>query len=290
MGRGTISAKSGDLLVATISFKAKVSSGNATVSFVGGTEADKAGKVIVSATSAGTYTFTEPPPPPKPKPKDTKAPTISDVQVVDIGLNKATIAWKTNEKAKSIVEYGPSKQLGIMVSNTSLKTSHKISLSTKLLFPGTTYYYVVKSKDAAGNEAKSKLTSFKTSGYNIKLKIIGLEEKPLVGAKITLIPGLETETSDQNGIASFEDVAAGVHSVQVQVGEQVLASIIEVEEADDPEKVQDFDVKVAAAATTKGDLIALADNTPILAVAALLILLIISTAGGFIWFRKKKKL
>ena len=175
IARGTISAKSGDLLIGTITFRAKVSSGSAYVSFTSGSEAVKNGQVI-SATSGATYTFTEPAPPPKPKPKDTTAPKISEAKVSGIGLNEAIVIWKTNEKATSVIEYGPSKSLGIIASSTKLVTSHKIALSSKLLFPGTTYYYQIKSKDVAGlkvGDILAQKTDFKAvyAPYNDALEL-----------------------------------------------------------------------------------------------------------------------
>ncbi|HEX7456605.1 MAG TPA: hypothetical protein VF303_04020 [Candidatus Nanoarchaeia archaeon] len=284
MGRGTLSAKSGDQLIGTITFKAKVSSGSAWVGFTSGSEAVKGGSVVVSATSGATYTFTTPPPPPKPKPKDKTAPKISDVKVVNIGLDTATITWKTNEKATSIVEYGPSKKLGIIASSTKLITTHKIALSSKLLFPGTQFYYQVKSKDAAGNEAKSKLTSFKTKGYKIKLKILGSDGKPLAGVKVTLVPGMEEATTDESGLVTFTDIAPGKLSVNVKVGEQVLAAQIEVSESKKPDETQDIQVKVAGVSGSK----VLIEGVATYAAVFFLGLLIAFTAVFLVWWKKRK--
>ncbi|MDP2720567.1 MAG: hypothetical protein Q8O75_01355, partial [bacterium] len=284
MGRGTISAKSGDLLVATISFKARVTSGSATVSFVGGTEADRAGTVIVSATSGGTYMFTQPPPPPTPVPKDTTAPKISDIKIVNIGLNTANVSWKTNEKASSIVEYGPSKKLGLIASSTNLATAHNIALSTKLLFPGSTYYYQIKSVDAAGNEVKSEVYSFKTKGYKVKLKIVDADGRPLANVKVNLTPGLEKATTDQNGVVVFGDLASGVHSVQVTVEGQVLAQTITVSEEQKPDKIQEFKVKVAAASTSVPVQVATYSGVFVLGLIAALL------AVGLVWWRRQSKI
>jgi hypothetical protein len=251
IGRGTLSPKSGDRLVATISFRAKVGSGSASVSFTGGTEAVSGGKVVTSSGSGATYSFTEAAAPPKPKPKDKTAPKISDIKVANLGLNAAVITWKTNEKSSSIVAYGPSEKLGIVGSSTKLVKSHKIALSSKLLFPGTKYFYQVKSKDAAGNEAKSKVASFKTKGYKVRLKIVDSDGNPVVGAQVKLVPGEDKVTTDENGIANFENVSSGEHSVHIQVRDQALASSIDVSEDGDPGTVQEFDIKVAAATTFK---------------------------------------
>lgn len=245
MGRATIGSKSGDLLVGTITFRAKVSSGSAAVSFTGGTEADKAGKVIVSAGSSATYTFTKPAPVPKP---DKTAPKISGVKVTNIGLNTATVVWKTNEKATSVVEYGPAKKLGIIASSSKLITSHKVSLSNKLLFPGTQFFYRVVSKDKSGNSAVSKLTSFKTKGYTVSLSVKDDDGKPLSGKRVKLLPGLETGETDESGVVVFNDIAPGVTAVHVDINGNISASEIEIAETKDPTAVQTFEIKVVAKA------------------------------------------
>lgn len=282
IGRGTLAAKSGDQLIATISFRAIPSSGSATVAFTSGSEAVKGGSVVVSATSGSTIAFTKPAPPPKPKPKDKIAPKISNIKVTNIGLTAATVSWKTNEKATSVVEYGLSKKLGVTTSSTKLKTSHKLVLSSKLLFPGTKFFYRVKSKDGAGNETKSKVTSFKTKGYKIKLTILGSDGKPLTDVRVQLVPGLEEATTDENGFAAFTDVAPGEHSVHVQVGDQTLASTVTVEESENPDEIQEFDVKVAAAVKQP------IENLPTYLGLFLGALAIIGLASGAVWWWKKK--
>lgn len=286
IGRGHVGSVTGDQLVATITFKAKPSSGSATVGFTSGSAVVRTSdnKNIISGKSGGTYSFkAAPPPPPKPKP-DKTAPKISNIAVTNIGLNTATVVWKTNEKATSVVEYGPTKKLGIIASSTKLLTSHKIALSTKILEPGTQFYYVVKSKDKAGNEAKSKLTSFKTKGYSVKIKVVDTQGKPLAGVKVTIIPGLEEATTDEDGFATFNDIALGTHAVHVEVGEQVLADSIEVTETTKPEDVQEFDVKVAAASIAKEESIFR------VVVLSLLAILAVGAALLLWWVRKRLKI
>lgn len=80
---------------------------------------------------------------------DTSAPAISSLAVRPIATTSATITWKTNEYARSFVEYGTSIDLG---NATPLKTTWLTSHSAVLqgLEPGTYYYYRVISTDGAG--------------------------------------------------------------------------------------------------------------------------------------------
>ena len=96
-------------------------------------------------------------------PGDTTPPTISNVSVVFKTKSGAIITWKTDEPASSQVEYGrtpsygslyPAQPLNDPVSGMSEGvTSHTVNL--RGLQSGMTYHFKVKSKDAAGNEAKS---------------------------------------------------------------------------------------------------------------------------------------
>ena len=77
----------------------------------------------------------------------------------------ATISWTTNKPATSNIEYGPDTNYGYSFPSPSDTTSDKISHSLALsnLSPDTTYYFNVKSKDVAGNEAVSGDYDFTTN-------------------------------------------------------------------------------------------------------------------------------
>ena len=103
---------------------------------------------------------------------DLTLPVISSISSGSPGTNSATITWTTNEGATTQVQYNTT---GSFVANcatnndcntldSSLLTSHSVSLSN--LNSGTTYYYRVRSKDAANNEAISSNNSFVTTSVN----------------------------------------------------------------------------------------------------------------------------
>jgi hypothetical protein len=99
-------------------------------------------------TTSGDFTFTTPVPP------DTTPPTISAVASSNLTSSGATISWTTNEASDSQVEYGTTTSYGNSTAlATSMVTAHAQSLTA--LSAATTYHYRVKSKDAAGNSARS---------------------------------------------------------------------------------------------------------------------------------------
>jgi len=96
---------------------------------------------------------------------DTSAPIISGVSATNITLGSGHIVWTTNENADSSVWYSTSTPIIVpanasAVYSGSLISSHNISLSG--LATSTVYYYMVGSKDVAGNSATSTQYSFTT--------------------------------------------------------------------------------------------------------------------------------
>ncbi len=92
---------------------------------------------------------------------DVTPPVISNIQVINITHNSATVTWDTDEPTDSKVEYGlaASYELG-EVSSTDLKTSHSMPLSG--LIPDTLYHFRVTSADASANQAVSSDDTFST--------------------------------------------------------------------------------------------------------------------------------
>ncbi|MBU2219230.1 peptidoglycan-binding protein [Patescibacteria group bacterium] len=101
---------------------------------------------------------------PTPTP-DVTPPIISSVAVSNIASTTATVAWATNEAAKSKIYYSATTPLvfsaALNIANNSLVTSHSLGLTG--LTASTTYYYVVESKDASNNTATSTENSFETT-------------------------------------------------------------------------------------------------------------------------------
>lgn len=199
IGRGTITAVSGNQLVATVYFKALAGSGTADVTFASGSSVvrstDHAAETLT--TNGGEYTLTSPPVTPpssggssssssgsspsktasgsstKPAaggstPTSTPTPeatvlTISSIDVSKVSGNTATVNWQTSIPASSEVDYGFSAKHGFSAVNPALSTKHSLVLSSEYLKPGQTYHYTVKSVDANGNVATSKDQIFKTT-------------------------------------------------------------------------------------------------------------------------------
>jgi len=109
-------------------------------------------------------------PPPAPT-ADTTPPVIKSVLASPETEARTVITWTTNEPSSGEVEYGETTEYGLTATSDKLTTTHSITLSG--LEPNTAYYYRVKSKDNAGNEASSTDNTFLTpqgkSTYSLKL-------------------------------------------------------------------------------------------------------------------------
>lgn len=97
---------------------------------------------------------------------DNFAPVISAVSATGMTSSSVTINWNTNEMSDSAVWYSTSSPVSAtgttpMVSSAAFVTSHSIALTG--LTAGTTYHYVLVSRDAAGNKASSGEFTFQTS-------------------------------------------------------------------------------------------------------------------------------
>ncbi len=85
-------------------------------------------------------------------PPDTTPPLITGIKIIDVSDTTVTIAWMTDEKATSQIEYGTSTSYGSTTSaNENLVTNHTVTISG--LESDKSYYFKVKSSDAKKNEA-----------------------------------------------------------------------------------------------------------------------------------------
>jgi hypothetical protein len=95
----------------------------------------------------------------------TTALNITNVSVVDIESFSAKIVWTTDDLSDSLVFYGTSQYTYVYSSSRRcdadyLTTLHCVLLSN--LNPGTTYYFVVESKNINNLAARSGEFSFVT--------------------------------------------------------------------------------------------------------------------------------
>jgi hypothetical protein len=92
---------------------------------------------------------------------DTTAPLISDIQVARRAAS-ATITWKTDEPATSLVDYGLTSAYG-SASGPDSALVHQHTITLTALAPDTVYHFRVTSADPYGNLASSADLTFQTT-------------------------------------------------------------------------------------------------------------------------------
>lgn len=106
---------------------------------------------------------------------DQTAPHISNIGVTGLSQTNATINWNTNENATGRVYVGTTSPINLasaITSTTGSNTNHSIGFT--VLNPGTTYYFVIVAKDAAGNTSTSTTATFTTGTDNTAPSISNL--------------------------------------------------------------------------------------------------------------------
>jgi hypothetical protein len=94
---------------------------------------------------------------------DTKPPRISTIEARGVRRRHAIIRWRTSEPATGQVRYWkPGRRRRTTPGVQSHQRGHKVPIGG--LEPNTQYRYVVLSRDAAGNLAKSSVKRFATGG------------------------------------------------------------------------------------------------------------------------------
>jgi len=161
-------------------------------------------------------------------PPDTTPPVISNVRDTSVTTNSAVIEWDTDEASNSVVEYGTvSGTYTDSASDGAMVTAHTVSLPG--LSPDTTYYYIVKSTDAANNTGVSAEYTFTTQPdvTAVMINTITLTTStrrnkttataeivvtsggsPLAGALVAItwsgsVSGTDQATTDSSGTATF---------------------------------------------------------------------------------------
>jgi len=87
-------------------------------------------------------------------------PIIGNLSVSNISTDSATISWTTDQPADSLIEYWTSISYGQSTADSTLTTSHSLSLTN--LTPNTTYHFRVASKNASGISSSSTDRTFTT--------------------------------------------------------------------------------------------------------------------------------
>ncbi len=182
---------------------------------------------------------------PTPVVTTTPAPTPTSILITDIvlaktGRDSVTLSWKTNVATKGTLSYGLDTSYGQTQSESTSTTDHSLALPAGSLQPGTSYNAMISASDDKGNKGDSANFKFRTTGYLVNVRVVGLDGKPVPAGASVKFGDLEAQTTDA-GIAYFTDAPAGSQSVSYTVGSVTGQATIEVQ-TNNGELPQDFTV------------------------------------------------
>jgi cell division septation protein DedD len=180
-------------------------------------------------------------------------PVISDLKVSDVSGNTATVSWKTNVPATSSVNYGLTPAYGFSAQTDGMATDHSVKLSSTLLRPGLKFQLGAVSTDTYGRSVTAT-TTFTTSAYQVTLKVVNEQDKPVAGAEVTLAGKAATTGAD--GEAKFSDIPYGSQNVVIKSGRHTTSQSIGVGLGDDGTKLDQL-IVVKAQTTTDWMLLAI---------------------------------
>lgn len=239
---------SGIKKIASIGFRANVSSGSVNLKFSEGsavlTDADNKNILSLAASGQGNYSFkvkvVPPSPPPEiitpPAEEEIAAPKISEITVGEITRSQVTISWKTDQETDSTIEYGLTPDYGLILTDEKLTKEHSIAVSE--LSPGTLYHFKVKSKNSTGGQAESEDLTFSTLGYAVEITVLNFaDNQPLVEAEI-FYPGPPpiTKITDQEGKAVFESFSSDEQWVSIKYKDTSLSYLLDISETAELQK------------------------------------------------------
>lgn len=119
---------------------------------------------------------------------------VAGPTTTDLTATSAVISWETDEPADSVVRYDSvARLLRLEETDPTLTTNHQVTLAG--LTPSTTYHYVVRSTDPAGNAVESQDFLFETlPAADTQDPIVDLRAPTVMTGTVTIRADAEDDT------------------------------------------------------------------------------------------------
>jgi len=181
-----------------------------------------------SSTDSGSATYSEPN---TEEAKDTTPPKLKGKPELKVSQDSITIIFKTDEPAKLRTTY-KLKDDSKSLTTEKLSSEHTVIIGKdQPLIPGTTYAVSITAEDADGNKAQIFKDGIRTTGVEYRVKIVDLEGNPLTNHLVKLFSDPIETTTDSDGLATFNDVTPGKHTLVFEVDGLVLRMPVQVGQA-----------------------------------------------------------
>ncbi len=141
-------------------------------------------------------------------------PTLSSLNISKLTNKAVVISWKTDVPANSIVSYGLTPRYGLILQDTSLSNSHRVTISESLLKLGGSYYVMVDSS-VNGLQGTPLQSRFTLPGFDITVRLSDTHKHGLAGIKVTLPTGV-SKTTNRDGKVYFTNVKGGQQTLALK--------------------------------------------------------------------------
>ena len=254
------SSTSSDSLIDTITLKALAGSGSTPISVSG--NAASSGTYTNPSVSGATINFYSPAPAPAPAPTTSQSQTYTSAprssstppsssspapspsatptttppppvvsfsaKSISVQFTGGLLSIRTNIPVKISIIYGTSQQTMNQTSaQTSLGTKNVLDLGNGLT-PGTTYYYQIIATDGNGNITKGPVGTFTTKGYTISVTVLDNLNHPIPDQSVTLHSSPMVSQTNSKGVATFTNVAPGIHHLEYVSGGKIYSEVVYV--------------------------------------------------------------
>lgn len=209
-----------------------------------------------------------------------------------VEFTRVILKATAKEKVKVHVVYGlDPKQLAISTAQTDFGKEHEIHLDSAILVPGTRFYFKAIAEDEDGNKVETNVENLKTKGFRVRLRVTDAEEKPIKNQKVTLHSEPITAETDENGVATFDDVAPGDHRLEYEQSGQVHSKTVSVggdeplkTESDGTQKAEPEDIQVVFNKVQFAD----TDNSPIILPATIATILALLAGAALLVYKRRQ--
>lgn len=149
---------------------------------------------------------------------DTTPPQIIAEPVFTIEPGIIGVTFSSNEPSSATLTYRLKDEEPKQQESSSLTANHSFKIGEDgSLSPGLVYSIVIVLVDEAGNKSQEYSYEKRTKGVVYSVKLVDKDGQPLRNYPVTLFSDPIEAITDNEGVANFEDVTPGEHTIVLEI-------------------------------------------------------------------------
>lgn len=255
--RGSILSVTGDVLVATVVFKAISSNTSASVLFAPDAQVASIGIDATGSKTGATFALTAipptnpaPVPTPAPAPSSTPAPKttakppaattpnsqppakakIISTDVKEVSYKRVSVQIMTDKPVSSYIKYDIDESFKISTPLSKKEQNPVHTISGGALTPGVKYFYKAILAQDDGTETEGEVGSFTTEGYAVTIKIVDKNNRPVANKKVIIRSSPKESKTNGKGEVSFTGMTPGKHELEIFDGKVISKDSINIQD------------------------------------------------------------